>query len=275
MTAALCAAELLVLEGTDATAFAHAQFCNDVKSLAVGSWQWNAWLDPQGRVRGFFALLHALPHQLVAWFPLGGAASMRDALSRFVMRSNLEMKIDTWTLHTLDPDIPSAAVTVSRIGAFEGGHVMLQPGAGRVAWIAPTAIGPYDSGALNKWRLADMDAGLPLLSSELAGEFVPQALDLERLGAIRFDKGCYPGQEIAARLHFRGGNKRHLRLVKVQGEPPLSGTAIFNADHCTVGRILYGASSTEQSSTALAVITDLTPDIPLFDDLGKSIMLYT
>ena len=70
---------------------------------------------------------------------------MRDALSRFVMRSNLEMKIDTWTLHTLDPDIPSAAVTVSRIGAFEGGHVMLQPGAGRVQ-LGRAGLQPFGGG---------------------------------------------------------------------------------------------------------------------------------
>ena len=43
------------LNGPDAVAFAQAQFCNDVPSLADGHWQWNAWLSPQGRVRFFAA----------------------------------------------------------------------------------------------------------------------------------------------------------------------------------------------------------------------------
>ncbi|MEO6364666.1 MAG: folate-binding protein, partial [Luteimonas sp.] len=45
------------ITGRDATAFAQAQFMNDVAALAVGHWQWNGWLTPKGRVIALFALL--------------------------------------------------------------------------------------------------------------------------------------------------------------------------------------------------------------------------
>ncbi|MFI4968793.1 MAG: folate-binding protein, partial [Lysobacterales bacterium] len=108
--------------------------------------------------------------------------------------------------------------------------------------------------ALDRWRLADIEAGLPLLAASLAGEFVAQALDLERLDAIRFDKGCYPGQEIAARLHFRGGNKRRLCRLVVAGEMPAPGAAILAADGASIGRVLYSAARDPHHAGMLAVL---------------------
>ncbi len=272
MTAVLCAAELLILDGADATAFAHAQLCNDVKSLAVGNWQWNAWLDPQGRVRCFFALMHVGSNRFLAWLPLGGATPMREALARYVMRAKLEIDVATWVLHALDPAALPATIAPAQVIAHEGGYVLSQPaGSDRHAWIAPAATGAFDAGALNRWRLADIDAGLPLLAPELGGEFVAQALDLERLAAIRFDKGCFPGQEIAARLHFRGGNKRHLRRVRVHGETPFPGATIVDAERAPVGRILYGATQDGQTSNALAVLTQSTDDVFLFSEKGERV----
>ncbi len=273
MIVPLCAAELLILEGADATAFAQAQFCNDVRSLTVGAWQWNAWLDPQGRVRCFFALLRVEPHHLVAWLPLGGAVPMREALARYVMRAALKIDVAAWALHALDPAALPITITPEQVIVHEGGYLLAQPaGDNRRAWIAPFASGLFDAEALNQWRLADVDAGLPLLALELDGEFVAQALDLERLAAIRFDKGCYPGQEIAARLHFRGGNKRHLRHVRVHGEKPMPGAAIYDAERAPVGRILYGATHANQESNALAVLAGAVDDVSLFSEKDERIV---
>lgn len=276
MIAALCAAELLVLEGPDAATFAHSQFCNDVKSLPVDTWQWNAWLDPHGRVRCFFALLHVKSQQFVAWLPLGGAMPMRAALGRYVMRAAVEIDVVTWTLHALGTTSLPTALTPEHLIMHNNGYVFAQPsGHNRHAWIAPSPGGPFNPEALNQWRLADIDAGLPLLSVDLGGEFVAQALDLEQLAAIRFDKGCYPGQEIAARLHFRGGNKRHLRHVRVHGEAPLPGDEITDAKQVAVGRFLYSAKNADQENNALAVLENISDDVLLFTKKGSHVFLYT
>ncbi|MFI4970550.1 MAG: folate-binding protein, partial [Lysobacterales bacterium] len=189
MATPLCPADLLALSGADAIAFAHAQFTSDVATLAVGEWQWSAWLDAQGRVRCFFALLHVAPSQLVAWLPLGGAGPMRDALARFVFRAAVTLDASTWVLHALEESAVPLAAQSPQVIAHAGGYALRQPGTlERLAWLAPNAA-PTDPLALDRWRLADIEAGLPLLAASLAGEFVAQALDLERLDAIRFDKG--------------------------------------------------------------------------------------
>ncbi len=85
---------------------------------------------------------------------------------------------------------------------------------------------------------------------------MPQALELERLDAIRFDKGCYPGQEVAARLHFRGGNKRHLLRLAIDGAAPQPGTPIIADLTRTAGLVLYSSALSANASDALAVVTD-------------------
>ena len=257
MPISLCPAEGLILEGADATAFAHAQFTSDVKSLVRGAWQWSAWLDAQGRVRFFFALIHAEPSRLLAWLPLGGAQAMRDALARFVMRAGVKIEICAdWRLHALDQDDLAMAISdPQQIVPHAGGFAFALPGTnGRIAWLAPNDGSADTPEALNRWRQADIAAGLPLLAPSLAGAFVAQALDLERFAAIRFDKGCYPGQEIAARLHFRGGNKRHLQRLRVDGVAPLTGALILDDSGATVGQILYSARLSDDKSAALGVL---------------------
>jgi folate-binding protein YgfZ len=255
MPIALCRAELLTIEGRDAITFAHSQFTSDVTALEPARWQWSAWLDAQGRARAVFALLRVAPERLVAWQPLGDAASLRDALRRYVFRSAVRLEsLDGWAVHRHDAPAPGAG----EVAAIDGGHAIGLPGAApRTAWLAPAA-GAMDEAALAAWRHQDLLARLPFVSAELAGEFVPQALELERIDAIRFDKGCYPGQEVAARLHFRGGNKRHLQVYRVEGDaaglPP--GTTVL-AGGMPVGRILYAAADAIRDATdALAVVTD-------------------
>jgi folate-binding protein YgfZ len=258
MTTPLCPAHLLTLDGTDAVAFAHAQFTSDVRTLSIGEWQWSAWLDPQGRARAVFALLRPRAEHLVAWQPLGDAVAMRDALRRFVFRSAVRIEAgEAWALHRATDAPPAMRALELR----HDGYLIALPGTNtRAAWIGPRS-GEDDPGALAAWRREDIAAGLPLLATPLAGEFVPQALDLERIDAIRFDKGCYPGQEVAARLHFRGGNKRRLQRISIAGGDPEPGAAVSTADGVPVGRTLYSAPlGTAPGRIAMAVLNDAAID---------------
>jgi folate-binding protein YgfZ len=260
MSTPLSHTDILSLSGRDAAAFAHAQFTTDVHSLDPCSWQWSAWLDPQGRTRAVFVLLRVEPDRFLAWLPLGGAQVMHEQLARFVMRSAVQIEtIGGWSLHRLDDTDGLAPMSDRMVHPHGGGFAFAQPDAAtpRLAWLAPAGDPAFDLAALARWRRADVACRLPLLPPALVGEYVPQALDLERLGAIRFDKGCYPGQEIAARLHFRGGNKRRLRHLQIAGGGITPGTAVLRSDGSEAGRILYAAPDDEViSSEAIAVLVD-------------------
>jgi len=256
-------AELIEISGADAVAFAHAQFGSDVAGLAPLSWQWSSWLTAQGRTRCFFALLRPAHDHLLIWLPLGGASAIRDALSRFVLRAKVVLAVrDGWMLGSVD-ESPAKEAQSQRLEEALGGYAFALPGPKpRTAWLGPASISPADPAKLDAWRLADIAAGLPWLDISTQGEFVPQALDLGRLDAVRFDKGCYPGQEIAARLHFRGGSKQRLHRLALLGDGDAPPGMRIASSSGNAGIVLYSTPVSMQRREALAVLAEASLDSP-------------
>jgi folate-binding protein YgfZ len=263
-------AELIELSGADALTFAHAQFASDVAGIGVGTWQWSAWLTAQGRTRCVFALLRTAPDHFLIWLPLGGAAPIREALARFVLRAKVRIALpEGWSLCTRDDESGLDQAPPRPIADRLGGYAFAQPGPKpRIAWLGPAPSAHTNPAALATWRLADIAAGLPWLDAATRDEFVPQALGLERLEALRFDKGCYPGQEIAARLHFRGGTKQRLQRLTLLGANAAPGGTVITAASGNVGTVLYSATISAQVHEALAVLVDVAPDATLHSNNG-------
>lgn len=258
--AVLGRAELIEIFGPDALAFAHAQLASDVASLDAGAWQWSAWLTAQGRTQTVFALMRIASDRLLLWLPLGDARAIAQGLSRFVLRAKAKVAVvEAFAVHALDAQ--ELAPAPFRVALHANGHAIALPGAvPRVAWLAPARDAAVDRVALDAWRLADIDARLPWIDVATRDAFVPQALDLDVLGAVRFDKGCYPGQEIAARLHFRGGNKQRLTRISLAGDADATpGLAIVGASG-TAGTVLYAARVSPNRSEALAVVAESALD---------------
>jgi folate-binding protein YgfZ len=105
------------------------------------------------------------------------------------------------------------------------------------------------------WTLLDILAGLPLLMPETTGEFIPQMLNMEALGGLCFTKGCYPGQEVIARLHYRGHLKRCLYRAYVDSDPvPPPGTALHIEGIAeSVGTVVSAARHPDGGVALLAV----------------------
>lgn len=195
-------AETLLIEGQDALAFAHAQFSSNVAALAVGRWQFSAWLDPQGRVRNFFHLARVNDDQLLLLLRGGTSADVVEALRRFVFRSKL-------TLTVLAPRSLSAGSALPLHAVHHDQENILLGCDTHSLRISGEGVGD------DAWRLQQMREGWPWLPPSLLNELLPPALSLQRLRAVVIDKGCYPGQEIVARLHYRGGNKKHLHRIEI------------------------------------------------------------
>jgi hypothetical protein len=85
------------------------------------------------------------------------------------------------------------------------------------------------------WKLLDIRAGIPQIWPEIVEQFLPHDLNLPTLGAVSFNKGCYCGQEIIARMEYRAKLKRHLysaKLCNFELPLPLPGTPLFT-EHAT------------------------------------------
>ena len=233
----------LALEGADARQFAQAQFSGDIDALQPGHWQWNAWLDSQGRVHALMHLADLGDGRLLGVLRGGNAETIRAALVRYLFRLRVSVATASFTAQCGDP--LSEGVARQENGVIVLGHGI------RSLWLAPpSASAPPDLEAQRRWRLDDIRRGWPTLPDGQP-EFLPPALGLERLGAVAFDKGCYPGQEIVARLRYRGGHKWH--LCRLRGSVPLPVGEVRDAAGSAVAQVLDIAKA-ENGFEALTVL---------------------
>ena len=88
-----------------------------------------------------------------------------------------------------------------------------------VAAAVPGATALSAAGADGAWRLADVRAGVAQVRAATRDAFVPQMVNFGEAGGLSFKKGCYPGQEIVARMQYLGKLKRHMRAFRTAGAP--------------------------------------------------------
>lgn len=131
-------------------------------------------------------------------------------------------------------------------------------------------------GASEPATLDDIRAGLPEIGVELRDQLLPQWLGLDRLGAVSVRKGCYPGQEIMARLHFKGGNKRSLYRIRTSSAAPVeAGTVLREAEGGgEAGVVVASAHAEDGSVEALASLSDAKAAAQLsIDGHGQIVVL--
>jgi tRNA-modifying protein YgfZ len=239
----------ITLTGPDAASFANAQFSSDVLALARGRWQWSGWLDPKGRVRALLQIARAEDERFVV-IPRGGdGEAIANDLRRFVFRSKVKIIVSD-VLHTSDGDaLDDMHVREDESGAirFGEGHASLRFGDAKV----------HDANAESNdeaWIARHITNGYVWLPDAAIDTLLPPALSMERLSAVSFNKGCFPGQEIAARLHYLGGHKKHLHAVTT--DRMLEEGHSLRVDGNPVGIVLMcNASATKPMS--LVVLDDM------------------
>ncbi|MBS3667909.1 YgfZ/GcvT domain-containing protein [Vreelandella boliviensis] len=113
-----------------------------------------------------------------------------------------------------------------------------------------------DQADLNAWQLEDIRSGLAWLTDAQQEHFLPQMLNWEALGGISFKKGCYTGQEVVARAHFRGQVKKRLMRLRVESASlPEVGASVVNGDDKGVGEVVVSAFNHQGGVEVLAVIS--------------------
>lgn len=259
---ALPAPQLLEITGADAIAFAQAQFSSNLAELANGHWQWSAWLSAQGRVRAFFHLLRDGDERLRLVLRGGSAARLGAELSRYVFRSKVRLRVvDNQrayvTRRISDVEHFGDAPSGSRISSDADTTCIALPGK-TPRWLLLSQHERSDAdgspAAQNENARADIDAGVVTLDPTLEDRLLPTWIGLDALGATSTRKGCYPGQEIVARLHFKGGNKRRLhRITFAAAALPAPGAHAGGGGDEAGQLIVCSAWSGPDTAVALAV----------------------
>lgn len=102
-----------------------------------------------------------------------------------------------------------------------------------VGSVYPTIVGEHTEFGttetdIDAWKLQAIEAGQAWIEAATLQEFQPQELRLHQREGVHYDKGCYLGQEIVARLWFKAKPKHWLHLVQGTGEPPAPATKLSN-----------------------------------------------
>lgn len=223
----------LAFRGADAAKFLQGQLSADVEALKPGTNAFASLNNPQGRVIALLGLERTAADEILAVLPSSQLESVMQRLRKFVFRAKVTIADASaeWRVVGSDTDIES-------LPAIRHGS--------RRWLLVPAAKLPEielrnDAQSRNRWALADIAEGLPQLEPATSEKFVAQMLNLDVLGAISFTKGCYTGQEVIARAHYRGRVKRRLQRWRTEGtsDSPAIGSDVRAED----GRRLTVVSS--------------------------------
>ena len=238
---------LLRVHGAEAQGFLQGQLSNDIRLVTDSHSQLSAYCNPKGRMLAIFRIFKHDDAYLLQ-LPAVLAEVTLKRLSMFILRAKVTL--------TADPDLislgiagPNAALRLQELW----GPVPIQvddcrndatvtaihlPGVTpRFQLVGPVStLGPLwdrlKSAAMPVgnpiWRWLNIQAGVPSIWPGTVEEFVPQMANLDLVGGVNFKKGCYPGQEIVARMHYLGRLKqRMVRAHVTSNSPPLPGTPVF------------------------------------------------
>ncbi len=252
------------VSGPDAAPFLHGQLSQAVLELDPAKSPLAGWADPRGRLRALVRVAR-LPERWLLVTPRPGADELVRKLRMFVLRSKVALELATDV--AVGALLGDAGTALARYGALtdtpanhaaRGGDLHFVR-VGDAYWNvlgAPAALAalaaPLAAANENAAALAEIRLGLPEITPPSAERYVAQMLNLDALGALSFDKGCYPGQEIIARVHNLGGVKRRARRYAAAGAPTAPGSAVL-AGAQTVGEIVRSAAA-ESGYEALAVV---------------------
>lgn len=259
--------EAVVLEGADAVDFAQAQLASDLGTLEPGHWQWTCLLTAQGRVVALGLLLRPVANRLLLVTPGARSAELVERLRRFVLRRRVTLSAVRPAVHGLGGatcgPAPNTGGAIHEVDDAQ--RIDIGGAAGRFLQVGGAGPGP-DPVARAAWRASDAMDGIPWLEGAAVEAWIPQALALERLAAFSTRKGCYPGQEIVARTHFLGRNKRGLRraMLPLGYDPPAPGTrlvALQAAPDAEAHAEVVFAARGDGTGVVLAVARDDAPRV--------------
>lgn len=282
---------VLRVRGPDAVRFLQGQLSNDLALLERAGSLLAGLHNPQGRTIALLRLLRLDNEDILALVPRELLAPVAARLARFVLRSKVQLADDTaaWRLRGLVQaaapaglaikvaETPAAAGPARWIsvtpahgaGAVGGAGAMKgeenaeasraagaagSTGAAQAAKTSEAAeAAAAERGARREWRLLDIAAGLPQVYASTSEQFVAQMLNLDAVGAISFSKGCYTGQEVIARAHYRGRVKRRMQRWRTAHPAQLApGDAVRLADGRAL-RVVEAATLSDGRCELLAV----------------------
>ena len=259
---------VLHLRGAGIADFLQGQLTSDMRPLSASHSVYGALRNPKGRV---LADLRGVPlddgHVLLR-LRADIAETTAKTLGLYARFSRIECAVDDGSWSVLgawgDAAVQLGAMFDIRppgpgeIAPLAGGGACVGVGLNRWELLLPSDAASETGEALQaaagtsaQWQAQELREGLYRMGSADVGEHTPQALNYDLAGLVSFSKGCYTGQEVVARLHYRGASKRRLAVFSASSaiEADVSGSALTAPDGSTVGTVMRVCTDASGGST--------------------------
>ncbi len=263
--------------GPDAREFLHGQLSSDVKALTAGSAHYSSYNSPKGRMLATLIVWRQENERIVLVLASDLAIAIARRLSMFVLRAKVTIAASPRALQGVLGSGADAAIE-SAFGAVapawhdvratdaialrlpDGRHVL------DVAAALPGIIEALPQREESMWRWCGIRAGVPVVTAATSDKLIAQGANWELVGGVDFTKGCYPGQEIVARMQYLGRLKERLFAFHADADADrlAAGTQIRGvseageddaADAAAAGIVVNAAPSPEGGSDLLAAMS--------------------
>ena len=272
LAACINSLEILRVSGDDAETFLQGQTTCDFHDVTAGQWRLGAHCNAKGRIQASFRALRQ-DGDFLLLLPRGQGEPTRAALGKYALFSKVELKLDTdlQPLALLGPDAARLSETLLGcapeqdacltgtygpvLGLRENAFLALIPGDRTPELVTALDAAQVRLAGDNTWWLAEMQAGIAQVPAEQSEQWIPQEINYDLVNGVSFRKGCYKGQEIVARIHYRGQTKVRVRLLEIENaNAAIPGARILNDNGDGVGTLLQTAYVNERTVLGLAVL---------------------
>jgi len=258
---------------------------NDVAALAPGQGQFAVALSPKGKIVSDMRILRtetdfitdASPRSREGWNAIV-KKYVNPRLSKYTNESETLREIGVYGVqarHVVEHVTgigasalgimpPLTHVSIAKYGAtmilvrspdlgLEGFDVFVPAGSFEGVWAAAVSARATPAGYA-AWDIARVEAGRPEFGVDMDDTTIPQEANLDAFDAVSYTKGCYTGQEVVARVHFRGHVNRTLRGLKLTGTLPPARASLFDATGKAVGELTSGVASPRLGAIGLGMV---------------------
>ena len=251
--------DIIQISGQDNTLFLQGQLTCDLNTLSDDNWTWGAHCDNKGKLLAPFRIFK---HQNNYFIMI--QTELQDihlsALKKYAIFNKVSFEIVT---HLYSISVEYHQSSEKRLKSTHHDIItLISPF--HTLTIKPHSNNQEQANINNNQQFIyhELLQGIPWLQASQSGQFLPQMLNLDKIGAIQYDKGCYIGQEMVARTHFRGVNKRAMAILVGNYQSPIKKDTdkqvmiTVNNTQKNAGKIAYYMETiiNEQKKRIIAII---------------------